>query len=111
MDKDFGQEASAISSRAIAVSAYLFAERLFLDGKKSSISKFATFYVALINEIQKNLKRLTKFQSPENKSILEDFHKYVSQASVEPYSVKRRQLFLERAFSYYQSKGKIIGSN
>lgn len=113
MDNDFGQEAAAISSRAVAVSAYLFVENLVLGKKKSTIPKFASFYVALIREVQKNLKRLGKFLPPENTLVLEEFHKYISQASVEPYSVKRRQLFLERAFAHYQAsttKGKIIGS-
>jgi hypothetical protein len=44
---------------------------------------------------------------------LEDFQKYISQASVEPYAIKRRNLFLEKAFEYYRdprTNGKIIGS-
>jgi hypothetical protein len=40
---------------------------------------------------------------------LENFQKYVLQASVEGYSVKRRHEFLEKAFDLYlSSKGKII---
>lgn len=113
MDKDFRQQAGAISSRAVAVSAYLFAETLFLDKRKSVISKFAEFYVAFLTEIKRNLKLLSGFLRPENQTILEEFQKYISQASVEPYSVKRRQLFLEKAFKYYldpKTKGRILGS-
>lgn len=113
MDRDFGQEATAISSRAIAVSAYLFAESLYLGKRKSTIAKFAKFYLALLSEVKKNLRRLSDFLPPQNQTILEEFQKYVSQASVEPYSVKRRHKFLERGFKYYldsKTKGKIIGS-
>ena len=114
MDKDFGQEATAISSRAIAVSAYLFAESLYLSKRKSAIAKFAKFYLALLSEVKKNLKQLSDFLPPQNQTILEEFQKYVSQASVEPYSVKRRHKFLERGFKYFldpKTKGKILGNH
>ena len=113
MDRAFGQEANAISSRAIAVSAYLFSESLYLDKRKKAIAKFAKFYLALVDDIKNNLKRLSDFLPPENQTILEEFQKYISQASVEPYSVKRRHKFLEKAFKYYldsKTKGKIIGT-
>jgi hypothetical protein len=47
-----------------------------------------------------------------NLMILDQFQKYISQASVEPYSITRRQAFLEKAFEYYlapKTKGEIIG--
>lgn len=113
MDKDFGEEASAISSRAIAVSAYLFAETLYLNKRKSAIMKFAKCYLVLLSEIKSDLRLLSDFRPPRNQAILEEFQKYVSQASVEPYSVKRRHNFLEKAFKYYldpKTKGKIIGT-
>lgn len=113
MDDAFGQDAAAISSRAVAVSAYLFSEKLFLEEQISKITQFARFYVALLNDVQNELKRISKFLPPENMALLEEFHKYISQASVEPYSLKRRQLFLETAFKYYQdpkTKGRIVGS-
>lgn len=75
--------------------------------------RFAKFYLALLHEIKRNLKLLTDFLAPQNPTILEEFQKYISQASVEPYSVKRRHSFLERAFKYYRepkTKGKIIGT-
>jgi hypothetical protein len=113
MDRDFGREASAISSRAIAVSAYLFSENLYLSKRKNAIVKFAKFYLALLNEVKRNLKLLSDFLAPQNPTILEEFQKYISQASVEPYSVKRRHKFLEKAFKHYldpNTKGRIIGS-
>jgi hypothetical protein len=111
MDKHFGDKAESISSRAVAVSTYLFAEDLYLQKKASLISEFAKFFVALLDEIKYNLDLLTKYENPENTVVLEDFQKYVSQASVEPYAIKRRHEFLERAFQYYRSpkgKGKIL---
>lgn len=111
MDKDFEDEATAISSRAVAVSAYLFVEELYLKKKASLVPGFAKFFVSLLEEIKDNLSLLAKYQNPENTAVLEDFQKYISQASVEPYAIKRRHDFLEKAFEYYRSpqgKGKII---
>jgi hypothetical protein len=112
MDKKFGGTASAISSRAVAVSAYLFVEGLYQKKKLHLIPNFAIFFVTLLGEIGENLRLLTQYKSPKNSAILEDFQKYISQASVEPYAIKRRNAFLERAFEYYldrKTKGKIIG--
>jgi hypothetical protein len=113
MDKDFGDEAQGISCRAVAVSAYLFVEGLYLQRKTRAIAEFAKFYVKLLDEIKNNLKLLAGFRQPSNRTILEDFQKYISQASVEPYAIKRRNLFLEKAFEHYRdpkTKGEIIGS-
>src|SRR5688572_17683995 len=111
MDKYFGESAESISSRAVAVSAYLFVEKLYLQKKVGLIPGFARFFVKLLDEIKDNLNLLTKYQNPQNTAVLEYFQKYISQASVEPYSIKRRDEFLEKAFQYYRSpkgKGKII---
>ena len=113
MDKHFGEKASAISSRAVAVSAYLFAEDLCVHKKTRLITQFAKFYVTLLDEIKKDLKLLSNFGTPTNPIILEEFQKYISQASVEPYAITRRNQFLEKAFKHYlnrRTKGKIIGS-
>jgi hypothetical protein len=83
MDKSFGEKASRITSRAVAVSAYLFVEELYLGEKTHLIADFAAFYVKLLDEIGENLKLLSRFESPENSLILEEFQKYISQASVE----------------------------
>ena len=114
MDEHFGQRASAISSRAVAVSAYLFVESLYVNRRKGFVAEFAKFYLALLNEIKENLRLLSNFVPPRNQKILEEFQKYISQASVEPYAIKRRHLFLEKAFEHCRNprtKGKIVGSN
>ena len=114
MDKHFEDDAKSISSRAVAVSAYLFVETLYVQKKMSLVSEFAKFFAILLDEIKHNLNLLTKYQNPENTVILEEFQKYVSQASVEPYAIKRRHEFLDKAFAYYRSpkgNGKIISKN
>lgn len=113
MDKAFGETAKSISSRAVAVSAYLFAEDLFLHGKKDLINEFAKFYIDLLDVIKNNSKLLSKFENPKNLVVMEEFQKYISQASVESYSIKRRGQFIRKAFEHYldpKTKEKIIGS-
>jgi hypothetical protein len=113
MDRDFGEKANSISSRAVAVSGYLFVEGLFVLDKSNLVLRFVEFFVALLDEIKSNLKQLSDFEKPANSMILEEFQKYISQASVEPYAIRRRDQFLDKAFKYYlnpKSKGKIIGS-
>ncbi len=111
MDKGFKKTAQEISSRAVAVSAYLFAEDLYTQKQTPLIPQFAKFYVKLLREIDEDLKRLAAYSTPTNRLVLEEFQKYISQASVEPYAIKRRHEFLERAFEHYiapKTKGKII---
>jgi len=113
MDHAFGAAALNISSRAAAVSTYLFVENLYTQKETHVIPDFVKFYIKLLNEVKRNLKLLSAFREPTNRKILEEFQKYISQASVEPYAIKRRQLFLKRAFEYYLSpktRGEIIGS-
>jgi hypothetical protein len=113
MDKDFGDDAQSISSRAVAVSAYLFVEGLYLQRKTRVVAEFVKFYAKLLDEIRNNLKLLAGFREPTNRTILEDFQKYISQASVEPYAIRRRNVFLEKAFQHYldpRTSGKIVGS-
>jgi hypothetical protein len=111
MDAEFGEKAESISSRAVAVSAYLFVEGLYTNDHKRLVPSFVNFYVALLEMISENLKLLSDYEKPANPTILEEFQKYISQASVESYAIKRRDLFLEKAFEHYQkTKGKIIGA-
>jgi len=56
MDKAFGIEAKAISSRAVAVTGYLFSEGLVKNEKSNLLPKFAQFYIALLNEISENME-------------------------------------------------------
>ena len=114
MDKHFGEEAKHISSRAIAVSAYLFIEVLYLQREISSIPRFVKFYVKLLDEIKKNMELLSNYKKPSNTTVMEEFQKYILQASVEPSSIRRRSDFLKKAFSFYlkpKTKGTIIGSS
>jgi hypothetical protein len=114
MEGHFGDKAESITSRAVAVSAYLFCEELHVQKKPSQIEEFAEFYVKLLDEIRENLGLLSKFKEPTNPGVLEAFQKYISQASVESYAIKRRHLFLESAFKYFispKTKGKIIGAS
>jgi hypothetical protein len=114
MDKHFGGEANAISSRAMAVSAYLFVEGLYVRKESRHMPQFVRFFLTLLDEIKNNLKLLSEFREPTNATILEEFQKYISQASVEPYAIKRRDQFLEKAFKHFlnpKTKGKIIGSD
>lgn len=112
MDKAFGQGAKIISSRAVAVTCYLFIEDLHKNDKNDFIPKFAHFFVNLLLAIKFNMERLSNYELPTNPVIMEEFQKYILQASVEAYSIKRRHHFLQKAFDYYlneDTKGKIIG--
>lgn len=113
MDKAFSKDAIDISSRAIAVTGYLFVEELYKEKKESIITEFAQFYLKLLHEIKTNMELLSNYEKPRNSTVMEEFQKYVLQASVEGYSIKRRHDFLIKAFDYYlepKTKGKIIGS-
>ena len=113
MDDAFGEKANAISSRAVAVSAYLFVEGLYLNRRESLLAKFAQFYLRLLEEIGRNLALLRDYEKPTNRAVLEGFQKHISQASVEPRAIRGRDQFLARAFEYYvepKTKGKIIGA-
>jgi hypothetical protein len=108
MDKAFGIEAKAISSRAVAVTGYLFSEELVKNRKSNLLPKFAKFYISLLNEISENMESISKYQKPANPYILEGFQKYVTQASVEGYSINRRHKFLIKAFDHFLKTKKII---
>lgn len=108
MDKAFGSQAGEISSRAVAVSAYLFVEELVKDNKKI-IPQFVEFYLKLLNAIHEEMTKLRKFEPPSNTVVLDQFQKYILQASVESYSIRRRHKFLKTAFDYYNKhSNKII---
>jgi hypothetical protein len=113
MAERFGEKASGISSRAVAVSAYLFVERMHTDDREELIPNFVAFYLKLLGEIKSDLKLLSKYMKPENTTVLEGFQKHISQASAEPHAIKSRDRFLEKAFDFYlarKTRGEIIGS-
>lgn len=108
MDEAFDEKAGIISSRAVAVSGYLFSEHLVSVNRKNDVKKFADFFESLLLEIKKNMSLLNQYETPGNQTILEDFQKYISQASVEAYSIKRRHQFLDKAFSHYMKTSEIL---
>jgi len=113
LDTEFEENGARISSRAVAVTAYLYAEELFKEKLATQISEFAKFYIKLLEEIKNNMDRIAKYEKPTNPTVMEEFQKYVTQASVEPYSIRRRHEFIKRAFDYYRktkTKGKIVGT-
>jgi hypothetical protein len=113
MDEHFADSAVNISSRAVAVSAYLFIEGLYLQ-RAAGLPDFVVFYIKLLDVIKSDLLLLRRYQKPTNPTVLEGFQKHISQASVEPYAIRGRDQFLARAFEYYldpKTKGKIIGGN
>lgn len=113
MDEGFGENAAILSSRATAVSAYLFCESLYQENKSNTIPQFAKFYSALLKEIKHNMELLSDWEKPQNPKIMEGFQKFIIQASVEPSSIRRRDEFLKEAFAYYTNpatKGMLIGS-
>jgi hypothetical protein len=113
LDKAFKDQASNISSRAVAVTAYLYAEELIKEKHDDLLGSFAEFYLKLLDEIKNDMNRISKYETPTNPRVLEEFHKYVTQASVEAYSIKRRHNFVKKAFEYYlqrKTKGQIIGA-
>src|ERR1039458_10144528 len=71
MDDGFGKNAQNISSRATAVSAYLFVQSLYLDEKAAIVPQFAKFYIELLNKIKHNMELLSKYEKPENTKIME----------------------------------------
>lgn len=108
LDKGFGAEAHSISSRAIAVTTYLFAEELLLRKKSSQVKQFARFLVMLLAGIREDLVRITNYEKPKNRLVLETFQKHVTQASVEPSAIRRRHEFVEKAFKHYLKSGAIL---
>lgn len=113
IDKGLKKKAVIISSRAVAVTLYIFVEDLFANGKNGRIPTFLKFYLKLLDEIKHNMELLRAYEKPKNLVVMEEFQKYILQASVEGYSIKRRHDFLKKAFKYYRNpktKGKIIGS-
>jgi hypothetical protein len=114
LDQAFGLSAVNISSRAVAVSAYLFAEGLYLENKTELIPIFAAFYIKLLEEVQRNMDFIKKYKNVENRDVMEEFQKYILQASVEPSAIRRRNSFLKRAFAFFvapDTKGRLVGTH
>jgi hypothetical protein len=113
MDRAFGEKASMISSRAVAVSAFLMCEEILMI-EKNQLKLFVSFFIRLLDVIKENMDLIVKYHKPTNKYVLDNFQKYILQASVEAYSISKRHEYLQHAFEYYRSpktKGKILGVN
>lgn len=114
MEVAFGGKAVVISSRAAATAAYFAFESLYEAQKSNLFSDFVEFYAKLLEEVKANLQVLRKdLNTPKNKMIIEEFQKYIAQASAEATSFERREKFLKKAFEYFldpKTKGEIIGN-
>jgi len=102
MDGKFKDKAKSISSRAIAVSAYLFVEDLYVNRKAKLVSRFVKFYIQLLEIIKEDMLLVSQYKKPNHPKVLDGFQKYVLQASVEPYSIKRRDAFLKAEFGRFK---------
>lgn len=111
IDVVFGNRAEKLRGRASLVSAYLFAEKLVLENREKELHQFAKFYLKLLDRIREENNLINNYKAPENIEILEGFYKNLQQASVEPYSIKRRHGFLDMAFRHFKETGKIIGDD
>jgi len=105
----FGKNISKLNRKSAIVSAYLFCEIMIEKKREKEIKKFAEFYIKLLEEMKQQADLIKNYDKPTKKILLEEFQKNLQQASVEGYSLKRRQKFLEKAFTHYLKKGEIIG--
>ncbi len=113
MDRGLASVASTISSRTVAITAYFFVEDLYNNDQEDLVPAFAKFYQLLLSKINEDLTRLAKnYERPKHPRLLEDFQKYISQASVEPYAIGLRHRFLKeglRVLPQAQNKGPVSG--
>lgn len=109
LDHAFGSSAVVINSSAAVLSAYLYADYLISNNKRAQIEKFAEFYVKLLSRISQESKKQNEYIQIDNKAILQEFQKYLMQASAEPKSIKFRHEFLDKAFKQYLKNGSIYG--
>ena len=105
----FGDSISKLNRKSAIVSAYLFCEMMMEKKREKALKKFAEFYLKLLDEMKQQADLIKAYKTPTKKILLEEFQKNLQQASVEGYSLKRRQEFLEKAFAHYLKKGEIIG--
>ncbi|MEX2164983.1 MAG: DUF262 domain-containing protein [Sulfuricaulis sp.] len=102
MDDKFKDSAKSISSRAIAVSAYLFVEDLYVNKKAKVVSRFVKFYIQLLEMIKEDMLLVSQYRKPKHPKVLDGFQKHVLQASVEPSAIKRRDAFLKAEFDRFK---------
>lgn len=105
----FGKDASKLNRKSAVVSAYLFCEEIIEKKSGKHLGEFPTFYLRLLDEMKQQADLIKVYKTPTKKILLEGFQKNLQQASVEGYSMKRRQEFLEKAFAHYLKTDEIIG--
>jgi hypothetical protein len=107
MDKEFGNNAKKIKSRAVAVSTYLFIEELVNSGKEKYVPKFIEFFLKFLEIKARNVAIMRNLGSPTHKNIILGFEKYIIQASAAANSIQRRHEFLRKMFKRYLDTNEI----
>jgi hypothetical protein len=103
--KYFSGKLVFISSRAIAVSVYLFVSKLLDSNKEEEISQFVDFFDMFLRTLKWQIPKGVKMDL-EYHDLLK-FQTNVNQAAGEKSAIERRQEFLEDYFHYYKDNGKI----
>ena len=110
IEETFGNDIKKLRKRGEILSCYLFSEKLIIDDDPN-FKKFPEFYTKLLERIQEELDKITDrdYEKLNNDKILDNFNKYVQQATAESYAIGTRHNFLKEAFPYYLETGKILG--
>ena len=107
--KYFGEKLTYISSRAIAVSIYLFVSELLDTGKETETKQFVEFFEMFLRTIKWQLP-LGVQMDPAYYNLLK-FQTNVTQAAGEKSAIERRHDFLGEYFYYYKQTKKIKGDD
>jgi hypothetical protein len=107
--KYFGGKLTYISSRAIAVSIYLFVSELLDTGKETETKQFVEFFEMFLRTLKWQLP-LGVQMDPAYYNLLK-FQTNVSQAAGEKSAIERRHDFLGEYFYYYKKTKKIKGDD
>lgn len=107
--KYFGEKLTYISSRAIAVSIYLFVSELLDTGKETETKQFVEFFEMFLRTIKWQLP-LGVQMDPAYYNLLK-FQTNVTQAAGEKSAIERRHDFLGECFYYYKQTKKIKGDD
>ncbi len=107
--KYFGEKLTYISSRAIAVSIYLYVSQLLDTGKETEIKQFVQFFEMFLRTLKWQLP-LGVQMNPAYYDLLK-FQTNVTQAAGEKSAIERRHDFLGEYFYYYKENKKIKGDD
>ncbi len=75
---------------------------VYVNKKAKLVSRFVEFYIQLLEMIKEDMLLVSQYEKPKHPKVLDGFQKYVLQASVEPYSIKRRDAFLKAEFARFK---------